>query len=425
MNQPASSSGTAKTLPRVLLLSVLTAVALILALSFITIFLRTPIVNSDPVRVELSELMQRLTGRDVVIDGDIIINEFPWITVVIGPGTLNNPDEFEGPPLLRWQRITLRVHYSSLYEPEPLIGPIIVDGLIAEPRIDRLGNNNFSDIGPLEDTGPPEAALYVPSIELRSAQIRYTDESKSDEALLSLENLQIKLSGLSRGSGAIEGSRFRLESIAIDGRLKSTASLGLTTEGLMSTTLKGVELNTPENMDASFRIEDASIGFGALQATLKNIMADPNNAEAVVLVKPAALDALMASAGILPPFKSTPNLFQLKEFSANLRYSEGALSADSMTLRVDDTRVSGGIRLEDPIRLSIDVDGINFERYATAMEGGGGYDPDAPLVFPGKLLQNLPLDGRIRFGRINARGANLVGVSLRLESGPTRASAPR
>jgi hypothetical protein len=154
-------------------------------------------------------------------------------------------------------------------------------------------------------------------------------------------------------------------------------------------------------------------------------VADPNNAEAVVLVKPAALDALMASAGIVPSFKSTPNLFQLKEFSANLRYSEGALSADSMTLRVDDTRVSGGIRLEDPIRLSIDVDGINFERYATAMEGGGGYDPDAPLVFPGKLLQNLPLDGRIRFGRINARGANLVGVSLRLESGPTRASAPR
>ena len=52
-------------------------------------------------------------------------------------------------------------------------------------------------------------------------------------------------------------------------------------------------------------------------------------------------------------------------------------------------------------------------------------DPEAPLIFPGKLLQDLPLDGRIRFGRITARSANLVGVSLSLESSPTRARNPR
>lgn len=425
MNETATTSGASKKLPRLLLASILGALALIAIFFFVILLFRKPIVNSDPVRTEFSELMQRLTGRNVVIEGNIIIDDFPWITVVIGPGTLNNPDGFKGPPLLQWQRIIVSVHYSSLYESEPLIGPLIVEGLIAQPRIDRTGKNNFSDIGPLEDTGPPEAALYVPSIELRGAQLRYTDESRSDEALLSVENLQIKLDALSRGSGAIEGSRFTIESIAIDGRLKSTASLGLATEGPIATTLNGVELNAPKNSDSSARVEQASISFGALHATLKNIAADPKNAEAILLVKPAALDELMTSAGIVPPFKSTPNLFQLREFSANLRYSEGVLRADAMTLRIDDTRVSGDIRLEDPVRLSIDVDAINFERYATAMEGGGGYDPEAPLVFPSRLLQNLPLDGRIRFGRINARGANLVGVSLRLESGPPRAPAPR
>ena len=425
MTETAPSPGRRMKRLSVFIASALAALSLVLVLSVTALLFRQPIVNSDPVRGEITELARRLTGRTLVIEGDILIDNFPWITIVIGPGALDNPEGFEGPPLFSWQRITLSAHYSTLYEPEPLLGSIIIEGLVAEPRIDRAGRNNFSDIGPLEDSGPSEAALRLPSIELRNAQVRYTDETVAEAALVNLDNLRLKVDDLRRGAGAIEGSRFKVGSIVLEGRFKSSEPLGLVADGLLKTTLEGIELNVPQNESIEIAIKETATNFGALKATLKDIEVAPDGVRASLLAGPAALDALMTSVGITPPFRSTPDLFQLRELSAKLSYADGVIGADSIMLRVDNTRVSGAIRVGDPIRLSIDVDAIDFERYAAAVEGGESYDPEAPLAFPGKLLQSLPLDGRIRFGNISARGANLRGVSLRLESAPTRAPAPR
>jgi uncharacterized protein involved in outer membrane biogenesis len=57
----------------VLLASVLTALLLVLALSVTALLFRQPIVNSDPVRTEITELARRLTGRSIIIEGDISI----------------------------------------------------------------------------------------------------------------------------------------------------------------------------------------------------------------------------------------------------------------------------------------------------------------------------------------------------------------
>ncbi|MEY2624541.1 MAG: hypothetical protein RL412_316 [Pseudomonadota bacterium] len=425
MTESEPSHTAARRLPAVLMVGGLIVLTLFLVLPIATVLLRQPIVNSDPVRAEIAEIMRRLTGRNVVMEGDIVIEDFPWITVIVGPGTLSNPEGFNGPPLLSWRRITLKFHYSTLYEPEPLLGPILVEGLLAEPRIDRSGRNNFSDLGPLDDTGPPEAALAIPRIELRDAVIRYTDESISSDPLLTLEKIRLTVDKLGRGAGPIDGRQFAIASINLESGVHTSRSLGLQVDSTLEARLTAIDLSTPEAADASVNIDEAMLRLGTLQASLKNIVASPQVAHSTLEVQPIAIDALMRSAGIDSPFRSRPNLFQLKQLSAKLAYADGILSAEKITLWMDDSRLSGSVRLEDPIHLAVDVDQIDFERYAAALEGGGGYDPDAPLIFPGKLLRSLPLDGRIRFGKISARGANLVGVSLRMESTPADAPAPR
>lgn len=418
-------SGSERRLPTYLSVGVLLIVIGILVLPSIAILFRQPIVNSDPVRAGIAELTQRLIGRHVTIEGKILINDFPWITIVIGPGTVDNPPDFKGPPLLRWQRITAQVHYSTLYEPEPLLGPVIIEGLEAEPRIDQSGRDNFSDLGPLEDTGPPQARLVIPRIELRNARLRYTDESISDSPLVSFDNLNLALEDLRRGAGPIDSQRVNMASLKIDGQLTTSSEIGVVAKGAMQTTLSAITLSISEDAAQSIDIDEMAIGFGTFRADLKDIFANPSSMSASLVVQPAPIDALMISAGFTPPFRSAPDLLQLRGLSAKLSYSDKVLRVESLNLQIDETRVSGGIRLRDPVEISIDIDKIDFERYATAFGGGGRYDPEAPLIFPGKLLQDLPLDGRIRFGRINARGANLVGVSLSLESSPTRARNPR
>ena len=412
-------------LPTYLSVGALLIVIVILVLPGIAILFRQPIVNSDPVRAGITELTQRLIGRHVTIDGEILINDFPWITIVIGPGTVDNPPGFKGPPLLRWQRITAQVHYSTLYESEPLLGPIIIEGLEAEPRVDQSGRDNFSDLGPLEDTGPPQATLMIPRIELRTARIRYTDESLSDSPLVSFDDLTLTLEDLRRGAGQIDSQRVNMASLKIDSQLTTSSEIGIAAKGAMQTTLSAITLNISEDVAPSIGIEEMAIEFGAFRAGLKDIFANRSSVNASLVVQPVPIDALMVLAGLTPQFQSAPDLLQLRGLSAKLNYSDDVLSVESLNLQIDDTRVSGGVRLRDPVEISIDIDKIDFERYATALGGGGRYDPEAPLIFPGKLLQDLPLDGRIRFGRITARSANLVGVSLSLESSPTRARNPR
>jgi hypothetical protein len=92
----ARAAGSAAALLATLLLAV---VALVL--------FRDPLVNSQPVRDELIAQLRKFTGRDVSLAGDIEIDDFPWITVVVVPGSFANPIGFTGPPLFTWRQIRL------------------------------------------------------------------------------------------------------------------------------------------------------------------------------------------------------------------------------------------------------------------------------------------------------------------------------
>jgi len=73
-----------------LLLSVL------LLLVVVGILLRDRIVNSAPIRKEISFALYQFTGRDITLQGEIEIEDFPWVTVVVGPGSFGNPPDFTG-----------------------------------------------------------------------------------------------------------------------------------------------------------------------------------------------------------------------------------------------------------------------------------------------------------------------------------------
>lgn len=411
--------------PKALSLAIVVFLFVFLAVPVGVLLLREPIINSDPIRTEITEVLRRLTGRQVTLEGEIVVGDFPWITVIVGPGSFGNPEGFGGPPLLRWQQLSFKIHYSTIYEPEPLLGPIIIDGLVAEPRVDKSGRDNFTGIGPLENSGPPEAALAIPKIELRGARLHYTDETVSASSMATLEDLNLSIDDFRRGSGPIESTRFQISQVKLASRMRWSSGTGPTLDGALETRITNLRARIPEQDPLSLDVERVEVGLGALRSVLRNVVVTPQLTKAEFGIESAPIDALARALGFTPPFRSRPDLFQLRNFSASLSYRDDVFSVDRLDLQIDNTQVSGNVRLEDPIRLAIEVNQVDFEPYAAAIDGGGGYDPEAPLIFPGKLLQDLPLDGRIRFGKISARGANLIGVSLMLKSRPRAAPKPR
>ena len=391
---------------------------LLLAVAALVLF-RDPLVNSQPVRDELIAQLRKFTGRDVSLAGDIEIDDFPWITVVVGPGSFANPIGFTGPPLFTWQQIRLRMHFSSLYAATPRFDRITLNGLVAELRRDAAGRDNWSDIGPIEPLGPPETLLAIPLIELRNASLRYTDERIAAAPLATVEQLDAELRDLTRGTGEVEGLHWHATTAELRGVAKAMA-LG----GPVSLRVRDLDLRLLTGAP-SLTARTLQLEHGALRAALEALVLRPPDVSARLRLEPVALDALLRLAGIEPPFASDPQRLQVRSLAARLQFESGLLRFDDLEARVDETQIRGSVAFTDPIRVDLRADALLADRYAAAFGGPDDRDPQAPLAFPAAMLRDLPLAGRIRVGRLRTGAATLSGVTLRLEARPRGASGPR
>lgn len=402
------------------LLGLLPALLATLLLAVVALVLfRDPLVNSQPVRDELIAQLRKFTGRDVSLAGDIEIDDFPWITVVVGPGSFANPIGFKGPPLFTWQQIRLRMHFSSLYAATPRFDRITLDGLVAELRRDAAGRDNWSDIGPIEPLGPPEALLAIPLIELRNASLHYTDERIAATPLATAEQLDAELRDLTRGTGEVEGLHWHATTAELRGVTKAMALAGP-----MSLRVRDLDLRLPTGAP-SLTARTLRLEHGVLRAELEALALRPPDLAVRLRLEPAALDALLRLAGIEPPFVSAPQRLQLRSLAARLQFESGLLRFEELEARIDETQIRGSVAFTDPIRVDLRADALVADRYAAALGGPGDGDPQGPLVFPTAMLRDLPLAGRIRLGRLRTGSTVLSGVTLRLEARPRGASEPR
>jgi AsmA protein len=415
--------------PLAFIVSLLVALATLLLLLIIgLVVFRDPVVNSVPVRTEITELLHRFTGRDVLLKGDIDIDDFPWITVVMGPGTFGNPPGFVGPPLLAWQEIRLRVHYSSLYEDSPRIDRIVIGGLVADLRRDAAGRDNWSDIGPITPLGPPTAELLIPLIEVNGGSIRYTDDAVAAAPFATAEKVELSLRDVTRGVGSSEGQHWRAAAAELD--LDAAVSriagpIGLRAQDIDLWLADEAAASARPSGPQPFTAKSLQLRYGVLRATIEDLELQPQRVAATARLEPVALDALLRLAGFKPQFRSSDKLLQLRSLDARLIYDAGSLHVDGMALQVDDTRIRGTVRFGDPIRIDLTADAIDLDRYPAASGDLTPSTRQTSLVFPGSLLRELPLDGRIRFDRIRTGSATLRGATLRLESRPKGASPPR
>lgn len=411
--------------------------ALLLAGLLALLLFRDPLVNSAPVRVEIAQQLKRLTGRDVALVGDIDIDEFPWISVVVGAGSFGNPQGFVGPPLFTWRQIRLRIHYSSLFAETLRLERIVISGLVADLRRNADGLANWTDIGPLEPLGPPTAILAIPEIALEDARVRYTDEAISPRPLAELDALGVVLRDVTRGSGPVERLHWFATTMTLAGAARLGPPAGARTAahtgpsagawagalaGPLSLRAEGLDLRLPPTAPA-FTTRSLQLQHGALRAGIEDLALQPSGISAAVRLEPLPLADLLRLTGVDPP-PDAAAAPQLRGLTAKLRYAGGTLRAEALDTRIDDTRIRGSIEFGSPVRVQLTADTLDLGRYAGLFGEQTGGQPTA-LAFPEELLRDLPLDGRIRIGRVRAGDTTFSGVTLRLQSRGRGAAGPR
>ena len=378
-----------------------------LGVALIVIF-RNPLLNSALVRREVSAVLREEVGREVDLKGALRIDEWPWVQLDVGRGSIANPAGFAGPPLVQWELIEMRFHYSTAYEEEPLLYGVIIHGLRVHLRIDAAGRDNFSDLGSRDPT-PPGVPLNVPRVEIRDAELSFTDERESAEPKFIAQSITLRTGTVERGVGAVEGQRWRIADI----------ELSATPLDLDSAVLRVPALSVDANIPSA-RIPAATLSLGPVRLRLSDLaVAAPKDAalqgSGRFAMEPVPLASVFKAAGQPPPFAANSPWFRLRNLSGSLRQSPTGLRIDDLRLGIDELRLQGRLTIGSTIRFALEGNRLDLDRYVTALTDGVPVDEStvAPAAgFPGKTLLGLPLEGTVHLDSAVSGGLRMQDVTL-------------
>ncbi len=179
------------------LLSIVVALLLLALAAFIFTF------DPNNYKDTITEQVEKQTGRDFKIAGDISLSVFPWIGVKVEGVEMANAEGFSDKPFARMSQLDVKVMVLPLLRKELQVDKVRLHGLFASMEVDKDGNNNWSDLAqreePVEapaeqqpaqvaetDKQPPViAALAINGVELVDATVIWNDEQNNVHSRLS------------------------------------------------------------------------------------------------------------------------------------------------------------------------------------------------------------------------------------------------
>lgn len=143
-------------------------------------------IDPNDYRDEIGALVQKKTGRELTIDGEISLSVFPWLGVEIGAMVLSNAPEFKPEPFARITRADVKVKLLPLLQRKVEMDTVVLHGLELHLGRRADGRSNWDDlVRRAQGDGaerpaaaqPAQAvgALVVSGIELRGATVVWDD----------------------------------------------------------------------------------------------------------------------------------------------------------------------------------------------------------------------------------------------------------
>jgi AsmA protein len=429
------------------------------------------VINPNDYKAEIAAQVQKRTGRTLNIEGDIKLSVFPWLGLDLGEVQLGNAPGFGQKVFASAKQTQIRVKLLPLiFSRQIQMGKVVLDGLDLNLERNAQGRTNWADLTrqaqkppaaqkPSAPAGAPSVTvLAVGGLDIRDATLRWDDAEAnrhyairdltlSTGALEPAQPVDIKLGfrfegGKPQVSGHISAQasaeadlaaqRYRLHDLRVDGEVNGEGVSG-----------KALPLHLSGDADAdlakgTLTLAGVELGAGDLNATTKlqvHGFPDKPQYEGTFSVASFNPRALLARFGQTPPATADPKALTLLQFAAELKGSAQRLDLEAMSLRVDDTTLTGSLAVTNPeapaVRFDLPADAIDADRYLPPREAGGA---PAAAATPGTAAAAAPLpvdtlralnaDGRLRLGRLKLSGltVNKINITLAAKNGLIKAS---
>lgn len=174
---------------------VLIVVAGLIALPFV--------VDPNDYKDEISTQVEKVTGRNLTLQGDIGLSVFPWIALELGPLSLSNAEGFKSDSFAKVEAAEIRIKLMPLLKKQLEMDTVVLDGLVLNLETDKNGKTNWDDLTksaeedlneskPEQDeakSGPALAGVSIAGVQLSNANILWSDASKGESYQLRNLNL--------------------------------------------------------------------------------------------------------------------------------------------------------------------------------------------------------------------------------------------
>ena len=355
--------------------------------------------DANDFREEIGAAVEKATGRELVIEGDVALKLFPWLAVDVGSSELGNAKGFGDTPFARFERAQLSVRLLPLLlRQQIVVGSIKVDGLVLNLEEDRRGATNWDDLLTVETTAPQEqatasadAAVDVASTEFANGTINYYDAASNSRYALNDANLSI---------GPVTGTRENLlvDGLSLRGRLEGVGEMPTD----FKVSMDSIGLQTVEQIITLAPLEMTALGMDM------TIEPEPFSYEGSVLPTAALkIDAfsprsLMTVFGTEPPQTADPVALSRLIIEATAALKQKTIELTDVTLKLDDTTFRGTLSVPrsstGTYRFNFDADAIDLTRYMEpATDAGSGAGGESvPTEIPADLIRPLNASGNLR-----------------------------
>ena len=396
------------------------AVAALLVIGGVSVML---LFDPNDHRENLEFFVKEVTGRELVIEGDIDVSLFPWLAIEIGRTRLGNAVDFGDKPFASFDKARLSIRLMPMLLRRDIeVTTADLDALQLNLAVDATGRSNWQDFIDASDAlaaapateaddGVKEsAALDISGFEIRDSSISYIDAQAGSSIQLSA--LDIVTGSISTADdGAIHLDGFSFDAL-LEGVTEVPSTVSLETASL--------DVNTEAETITLDDVELALLGLDISAAVEPFSYAGEITPVAVIQVDAFSLRSLMQRLDIEAPETTDPTALGKVIIDASARVSPSAIALTGLTLVLDETTFTGDLSIpqgnNDIFSLDLKADSIDLDRYMVpATEGAAtGNAEEVPIEIPSELIRLINARGSLTVQNAQLSGMQFEDVTLGL-----------
>ena len=175
----------------------------LIALIIVALVLVLIFVDPNDYRDDIEQLVERETGRDLTLAGDLKLSVFPWIALELGPASLGEAPGFGDEPFISIQEARLGARLLPLLRGKVEIGEVRLVGARVRLITDEQGRNNWADLGDSETSAEEQQAEQpaelptIAGLQIRDAAI--VMEDRREKTRQTIRDFNLKTGRLESG----------------------------------------------------------------------------------------------------------------------------------------------------------------------------------------------------------------------------------